>query len=75
MFLLEILFFLSLINSALKSGLLFGRFGRTLMYSSMASMASTEILGIEQLIHVYACLVIFILVGFIVGIRRNRDVL
>lgn len=47
----------------------------TILIQPMASMASTEILGIEQLIHVYACLVIFILVGFIVGIRRNRDVL
>ena len=47
----------------------------TILLQPMAAMASTKILGMEQLTHVFISLVVFVLIGFIIGIKRNRDVL
>lgn len=47
----------------------------TILMQPMASMASTKILGIEKLICVFVSIFVSILAGFIIGIRRNRDVL
>ena len=47
----------------------------TILLQPMAAMASTKILGIEQLTHVFISLTVFVLIGFMIGIKRNRDVL
>lgn len=47
----------------------------TILIQPMASMALTKILKTEQLVSVYVSMFLLIIIGFMVGIRRNRDIL